>query len=102
MACLRAGERVGRSLNVWVLDHRDMPTSVFPSGHVAVGFSTAFGTYRAVRTRPAIRGAAFAFATLVFIATIYCRYHYAVDGLASIGVVAVVCTIAGRRGDPVA
>jgi membrane-associated phospholipid phosphatase len=91
-----------RFLNVWVLDHLDMPTSVFPSGHVAVAFSAAFGMYRAVRTRPAIWGSAFAYATLVFIATVYCRYHYAVDGLASIGIVATVCTAAGWRGDPIA
>ena len=93
---------LGRGVNVWVLDHLDMPTSVFPSGHVAVGFATAFGMFHAVRSRPAIWGSAFAFATLVFIATIYCRYHYAFDGLASIGIVAVVCTVAGRRGVPVA
>ena len=92
----------GRSLNVWVLDHLDIPTSVFPSGHVAVGFSTAFGIHRALRSRPAIWGAAFAFASLVFAATVYCRYHYAVDGLASIGIVALAGTIAGRRGEPVA
>ncbi len=93
---------LGRSVNVWVLDHLDMPTSAFPSGHVAVGFATAFGMYHAVRSRPAIWISAFAFATLVFIATIYCRYHYAFDGLASIGIVAVVCTVAGRRGGAVA
>jgi membrane-associated phospholipid phosphatase len=92
----------GRSLNVWLLDHLDIPTSVFPSGHVAVGFSAAFGMYRAVPERPAIWSSVFAFAALVFIATIYCRYHYAMDGLASIGIVAIVCTIGGARGDAVA
>ena len=45
---------------------------------------------------------AFAYATLVFIATIYCRYHYAMDGLASIGIVSTVCAAAGWRGDAIA
>jgi membrane-associated phospholipid phosphatase len=42
--------------------------------------------------------AAFGVATLVYVATIYGRYHYAVDGLASI-VVAFVCSrISSRWG----
>lgn len=73
-----------RSINVWVLDHLDISTSVFPSGHVAVAFSAAFGTLRTLPGRRRIHAAAFAFATMVFIATVYGRYHYAVDGLASI------------------
>jgi membrane-associated phospholipid phosphatase len=92
----------GRSLNVWLLDHLDIPTSVFPSGHVAVAFSTAFGMYRATPERRVIWSSLFAFAALVFIATVYCRYHYAVDGLASMGLVMTVCAIAGWRGDAVA
>jgi len=55
---------------------------------VAMGLSTAFGIHRALRSRPAILGAAFR--------------HYGVGGRASVGVVAPVCTIAGRRGKPVA
>jgi len=89
---------LGRAINVWLLDRMDIPTSVFPSGHVAVGFSTAFGMYRALRSRPAIWGSAFVFATVVFIATIYSRYHYTFDGLASIVIVATVSTMADRRG----
>lgn len=89
---------LGRTLNVWVLDHMDIPTSVFPSGHVAVAYSAAFGMLRAVRTRPALWGSVFGVATLVYVATIYCRYHYAVDGLASIGIAAAAWLVSDRGG----
>lgn len=91
----------GRPVNEWVLNHMDMPTSVFPSGHVAVGFATAFGMVAAVPERRALLLAFFTVATLVYFATIYCRYHYAVDGLASILLVSAVYT-AFRRGGLVA
>lgn len=73
-----------RQFNLFVLDHLDISTSVFPSGHVAVAFSSAFGMLRAL---PRLRWPALAlgiYALLVFVATIYGRYHYAADGLASI------------------
>ena len=92
---------IGRPINVWVLDNMDMPTSVFPSGHVAVGFSTAFGMLAAVPQRPSLWAPVFTLAILVYVATIYCRYHYAVDGLASILIVGSVYA-AARRGGAVA
>lgn len=88
----------GRGMNGWVLDHFDIPTSVFPSGHVAVAFSTFAGMYRAVPKRPLIWGSFLGIAVVVFIATIYCRYHYTVDGLASITIVAMVWQAARRGG----
>ena len=73
-----------RMLNLYVLDHMDISTSVFPSGHVAVAFSSAFGLWRALpEARWAVAGLA-SYAVLVFMATVYGRYHYASDGLASI------------------
>lgn len=83
-----------RAVNVWLLDHFDISTSVFPSGHVAVAFSCAFGLQASVPRRKEIWGAAFALAFFVYAATIYGRYHYAVDGLASIG----IATVAWRTG----
>ncbi len=73
-----------RSFNTWLLDHMDISTSVFPSGHVAVAFSTAFGLLFAAPERKKLCWSAFGAALLVFAATIYGRYHYAVDGLVSI------------------
>ncbi len=89
---------IGRSINVWVLDHLDMPTSVFPSGHVAVGFATAFGMRAAIPERRALWVPFFVVAMLVYVATVYCRYHYAVDGLASMVLVGLVCTVFRRGG----
>ncbi len=85
-----------RTANVWIFKHLDIKNSVFPSGHVAAAFATAFGMYRALtspKPRPmrfAVAGGFFAFATLVLLATIYGRYHYVADGLASI----VICVLA--------
>ncbi len=78
-----------RSTNLWLFEHGDISTSVFPSGHVAVAFSAAFGMMRALPAKRHLWMFLFGVAIAVFIATIYCRYHYAVDGLASIGVTAV-------------
>lgn len=75
---------VWRTVNVWLLDKWDISSSVFPSGHVAVAFSCAFGILRAL---PEKRGAflsVLTIAAMIFTATVYCRYHYFVDGLASL------------------
>jgi membrane-associated phospholipid phosphatase len=79
-------------INIWLLDHCDISTSVFPSGHVAVAFSCAFGLLRAIPEKRRIWLSAFAAAFTVFAATVYCRYHYAADGLASLAI-----AIAGWR-----
>ncbi|MFN7924223.1 MAG: phosphatase PAP2 family protein [Bryobacteraceae bacterium] len=73
-----------RTVNTWLLDRFDISTSVFPSGHVAVAFSSAFGLWTVLRHRPRIPAMAFLVALLVYTATVYGRYHYAVDGLTSI------------------
>jgi hypothetical protein len=86
-----------RVVNTWVLDHLDISTSVFPSGHVAVAFSSAFGLLAAFPRRRTIWAGAFFVAGLVYLATIHGRYHYAVDGLASIAI-AAVCDVARRLG----
>ena len=75
-----------RSVNIWLFEHCDISTSVFPSGHVAVAFSSAFGLLSAIPERRPLCSFVFAIAAVVFTATVYCRYHYAVDGIASIGI----------------
>jgi membrane-associated phospholipid phosphatase len=56
---------------------------VFPSGHVAVGFSAAFAMWLAVPAHRGLGWTLLAGAVVVWITTIYGRYHYAADGLAS-------------------
>ncbi len=80
---------VWRVINGWLLDRCDISGSVFPSGHVAVAFSSAFGLMGALPERRWLCAAMFAAACLVFAATIYCRYHYTADGLASIAIAAL-------------
>ncbi len=77
---------VWRQVNVFVLDHLDISTSVFPSGHVAVAFASFWGVYSVLPERRAIWVPILGIALAVFGATIYGRYHYAVDGLASIAI----------------
>ena len=84
-----------RLTNIWVLNRFDISSSVFPSGHVAVAFCAAFGLLRAVPERRWFWGVMFTTATLVWIATIYCRYHYAADGLASLGISALAWRATG-------
>jgi membrane-associated phospholipid phosphatase len=88
-----------RLISVWLLDHMDISTGVFPSGHVAVAFSSAFGLLNASPQRRWLWGAAFAVAFLVYLATVYGRYHYAVDGLASMVIATAAWLAVSRWGN---
>ena len=85
-----------RDLNTWVLDHLDISTSVLPSGHVAVALSSALGMVDALPQRPGLGRFALGMASLVYLATVYGRYHYAVDGLVSILVVSLIFQLLSR------
>jgi membrane-associated phospholipid phosphatase len=85
---------VAWGITAWLLDRFDISTSVLPSGHVAVALSSALGMAAALPRRPIFGRCALGLAGLVYLATIYCRYHYAVDGLISIVVVCAVCRVA--------
>jgi hypothetical protein len=84
-----------RYWNIWLLDHYDISTGIFPSGHVAVAFSCGFGLLRTIPRKPRWWGAIFCAAALVFLATIYGRYHYAADGLASVGISTTAWVVSG-------
>lgn len=91
---------IWRVINTWVLDHADITTGVFPSGHVAVAFSAAFGMLRVLpAARRRLAYSFFGIATIVFLATIYARYHYAADGLASIAIAAFAWRITAWRDE---
>lgn len=87
---------VWRDVNVFILDRLDISTSVFPSGHVAVAFASAFGMKRALPGDHTIFLVFFCLACGVYVATIYGRYHYAVDGLASFGISLVTWRVCDR------
>lgn len=79
-----------RKINLWLCEGAGIHTSVFPSGHVSSGIACAWGIRRAV---PSARRTFWLFSVLavgIFVATIYGRYHYAVDSVAGAVVAAVV------------
>ena len=79
-------ETVFRQLNWWILSGGGISMSVFPSAHVSSAFAGAFAM-RMVMPRPrwVYRGMV-VLACLTFWATIYGRYHYAVDSVAGLGI----------------
>ena len=86
---------VFRRMNLWILNHWDIRSSVFPSGHVAAAFSGAFAMRLAAPHRRPLAGMLLAIAVLVWMNTVYGRYHYAADGLAGLVVsAAAIGTIA--------
>jgi membrane-associated phospholipid phosphatase len=79
-----------RRVNVWILDSWDIRSSVFPSGHVAAAVSAAIAVRLASPDRSSLAAVLVLNALLVWVNTIYSRYHYAADGLASIAISALV------------
>ncbi|MGC4055721.1 MAG: phosphatase PAP2 family protein [Paludibaculum sp.] len=73
-----------RRFNLWVLSWGDIQTGVFPSGHVATAFSCALSMRYALPEKPWVSRVLLVMAVLITTATVYGRYHYAVDGAASI------------------
>jgi membrane-associated phospholipid phosphatase len=87
-----------RHMNLWVLNRLSVQACLFPSAHTAAVTATALAV-RAYRPR---LGILFCIAALsVAVATVYGRYHYAVDAVAGalVGVVAfaVSCRIHPRE-----
>jgi len=82
-----------RHMNLWVLDRLSVQACVFPSAHAAAVTVTALAV-RAYRPR---LGVLFCLAALsVALATVYGRYHYAVDAVAGV-CVGVVAFAVSRR-----
>jgi membrane-associated phospholipid phosphatase len=79
-----------RWVNLTVLGHYGIHTSVFPSAHVSGAIAAALGLRGILGGRRAIVRGLFVYAALVAVATVYGRYHYAVDALAgaTVGVAA--------------
>ena len=98
-------DTVFRQFNWWILSGGGIHTSVFPSAHVAASFSAAFGTFLIMRRGLWVPWALTAVAVGIFCATIYGRYHYAVDAVAGLGVSLVALgasCLLSRRSVPLA
>ena len=80
-------------LMAWIYRTFEAPGAAFPSSHVAVAIVTVYFSFRFLRP---IRWPHLAVVILLCLATVYCRYHYAVDVLAG-GLTATVLIPLGNR-----
>jgi membrane-associated phospholipid phosphatase len=71
-----------RRLNLWIVGGYGIHSSVFPSAHVSSVFSAAWGLRAIIPEKPWIARAFMIYGFSVALATVYGRYHYAVDGVA--------------------
>jgi membrane-associated phospholipid phosphatase len=71
----------------WIYQVFESPGAAIPSSHVAVALCTVFFSFRYLRL---IRWAHLIVATLLCLATVYCRYHYVCDVLAGIAAALVL------------
>jgi membrane-associated phospholipid phosphatase len=78
-----------RRFNLLIVGGYGIHTSVFPSGHTAAAFGAAFGLMRFLPERPWVGRRFLIYAVLIAVATVYGRYHYAVDTLAGFAVAAL-------------
>ena len=93
---------VFRQFNWWLLGGGGIHTSVFPSGHVSHAFAGAFGMLQVLPQRGWVGRALVGLAISIALATVYGRYHYAVDAVAGLGVALVALWISmtlDRRRD---
>jgi membrane-associated phospholipid phosphatase len=79
---------VFRRFNLALLGSQGIHTSVFPSAHVSGAFAAVFALFHLFPGRPKLPLGVLTYASLVAAATVYGRYHYAVDAAAGM-VVAV-------------
>lgn len=73
-------------LNLWIVNRYGIHSSVFPSAHVSSAFSAAWALLLFLPERRRFGWGMLAYAASVSVATVYGRYHYAVDALAGLGV----------------
>jgi membrane-associated phospholipid phosphatase len=75
-----------RRLNLWLLGDYGIHSSVFPSAHVSSAFSATWALFGFLPERRRIGWGMLVYATSVAVATVYGRYHYAVDAVAGIAI----------------
>jgi membrane-associated phospholipid phosphatase len=88
-----------RTLNLFLLRKGSIHSAVFPSAHVSAAFSAAWAMFLVLPDHKAYGWGLLIYALSVAIATIYCRYHYAVDAVAGFGVsliAALLCFVLQR------
>jgi membrane-associated phospholipid phosphatase len=89
-----AADNVLRRVNLFLVGGYGIHTSVFPSAHVSGAFSAAFAFWMIAGRRRFLQAGFTLYAVMVSVATVYGRYHYAVDAMAGL-VVAVIAAWIG-------
>ena len=84
-----------RQLNLLIVNDAGVHTGVFPSAHVSSAFAAAWALLLVPEKRKTAWGMV-AYAASVSVATVYGRYHYAVDAVAGLAVSLV--GVAASRG----
>jgi membrane-associated phospholipid phosphatase len=75
-----------RQFNLWIVSGYGIHSSVFPSAHVSSAFSAAWALLMLLPDKRRFGWGMLAYALSVAVATVYGRYHYAVDAVAGLGV----------------
>jgi membrane-associated phospholipid phosphatase len=73
-----------RDFNLWLVGGYGIHTSVFPSAHVSGVFAAALAMTYLLPGRRVLLAVYWTYACLVAVATVYGRYHYAVDAVAGV------------------
>lgn len=89
-----------RAFNLKILGAYGIHMSVFPSGHAAAAFSCAFAVRRLLPEHPLAGRVFLVLAVLIAVATVYGRYHFAIDTLAGLGMALAAVWLRRRSGDP--
>jgi membrane-associated phospholipid phosphatase len=85
---------VFRRFNLGLVGNYGIHTSVFPSAHCSGAFGAAFAMREVLPEEPYIWRALLVLAICIATATVYGRYHYAVDAAAGIAISLVSWTVA--------
>jgi membrane-associated phospholipid phosphatase len=75
-----------RTFNLWIVRGYGIHSSVFPSAHVSSVFSAAWALLCLLPDKRRYGWGMLAYAVSVAVATVYGRYHYAVDAIAGFGI----------------
>ncbi len=86
-----------RSSNLMLVNGYGIHSSVFPSAHVSSAYGAAFGMLAAIPEKKWIGYCMLTYATLVAIATVYGRYHYAIDAAAGFLIAVAVAVVLRKR-----
>jgi len=80
----------------WIYRHLEIEGGAFPSSHVAVAAVVLYYTVRYARAATWVVGP---LVISLIVATVYCRYHYAIDVLAGLATATILLPL-WRRINP--